>query len=82
MPGMLALSGDTYVRAYDAKGGSVIPESDFIPRGGDILRAEGQAAFLKSRLGIDPGPVFRPTFKIIALKVFEGPGAVFCSERL
>jgi hypothetical protein len=63
VPAMLALSGDTYVRAYDAKGGSVIPESDFIPRGGDILRAEGQAAFLKSRLGIDPGPVFRPTFK-------------------
>jgi len=63
VPAMLALRGDTYVRAYDVKGGSVIPETDFMPKGHEILKAEGQAAFLKSKFGIDPGPVFRPTFK-------------------
>ena len=63
VPAMLGLRGDTYVRRADAQGGSAIPEAEFLPRGGDILRAEGQAAFVKNHFGVDPGPVFRPNFK-------------------
>ena len=62
VPAMLALRGDIYVRPPD-KSGSAIPASDFIPKGGAILQAEMQGVFLSEKLGIQPGPMFRPTFK-------------------
>ena len=61
VPALLALRGDTHIRS-DPKG-LLVSKADFIPEGAAILKAEMQGVFLKEKFGVDPGPMFRPTYK-------------------